>query len=60
MLSITFQVQVYEIAHEEMPKSFVLNGAKEVTAEQIQKLLGLGPRSAQQSQPQQPSLTGNR
>jgi len=53
---ITFgkTVQVYELAFEELPKSYVFSGTKDVTAKQVQDLLTLGvkgaPRAQQQSQ----------
>jgi protein transport protein SEC23 len=44
---ITFgkTVQVYELAFEELPKSYVFNGTKDVTGKQVEALLQLGNRS---------------
>lgn len=44
---ITFgkTVQVYELAFEEIPKSYVFNGAKDIGAKQLESLLHLGPKT---------------
>eukprot|EP01114_Cavostelium_apophysatum_P003750 TRINITY_DN1387_c0_g2_i2.p1 TRINITY_DN1387_c0_g2~~TRINITY_DN1387_c0_g2_i2.p1 ORF type:complete len:752 (+),score=199.83 TRINITY_DN1387_c0_g2_i2:97-2352(+) len=41
---ITFgkTVQVYELGFEELPKSYVFNGAKDYTSQQIQTMLAIG------------------
>jgi protein transport protein SEC23 len=55
------QVQVFELAFAECPKSYVFRGNKDVTAKQIQQLLGLGGARAQQGATQTPSqITPNR
>ncbi|ELR18642.1 Protein transport protein sec23, putative [Acanthamoeba castellanii str. Neff] len=62
---ITFgtTVQVFELAFAECPKSYVFRGNKDVTAKQIQQLLGLGGAARPQQTPsaQTPSqITPNR
>jgi len=42
-------VQLYELGFDEIPKSYVFNGAKDVTAKQISDLLNLGGKPASQS-----------
>lgn len=39
------QVQLFELGFTECPKSYVFRGNKDVTAKQIQQLLGLGART---------------
>jgi len=39
-------VQVYELAFEEIPKSYVFSGSKDVTAKQVQDLLALANKPA--------------
>jgi protein transport protein SEC23 len=52
---------VFELAFAECPKSYVFRGNKDVTAKQIQQLLGLGGARAQQGATQTPSqITPNR
>ncbi len=46
-------MQVYELAFEELPKSYVFNGAKDVTAKQVQDLLALGAKGVPGRAPQQ-------
>ncbi|PRP83737.1 protein transport protein sec23 [Planoprotostelium fungivorum] len=42
-------VQLFELGVEEIPKSYVFNGSKDVTAKQISDLLSIGGRPAAQS-----------
>eukprot|EP01116_Phalansterium_solitarium_P022744 TRINITY_DN7629_c0_g2_i1.p1 TRINITY_DN7629_c0_g2~~TRINITY_DN7629_c0_g2_i1.p1 ORF type:complete len:479 (-),score=121.89 TRINITY_DN7629_c0_g2_i1:987-2423(-) len=55
---ITFgkTVQVYELAFEECPKSYVFSGTKDVTSKQLQDQLKLGAAR----NPQNPNTPGNR
>lgn len=56
------QVQVFELAFAECPKSYVFRGNKDVTAKQIQQLLGLGGAARPQGAPTQTptQITPNR
>eukprot|EP01119_Soliformovum_irregulare_P003835 TRINITY_DN14893_c0_g1_i1.p1 TRINITY_DN14893_c0_g1~~TRINITY_DN14893_c0_g1_i1.p1 ORF type:complete len:787 (-),score=161.44 TRINITY_DN14893_c0_g1_i1:43-2118(-) len=58
-------VQLFELGFEELPKSYVFNGTKEINAKQIDTLLSLGGRTAAPARnPQMPANTagpkGNR
>jgi protein transport protein SEC23 len=59
---ITFgrTVQVYELAFEEMPKSFVFNGSKDVTTKQVEALLQIGNKGAPRQPGQAPQSRTNR
>jgi len=56
---ITFgkMVQVYELGFEELPKSYVFNGAKDYTSQQIQTMLGTVKQSTRGLQQMQTSPT---
>lgn len=55
---ITFgkMVQVHELCNEGCSKSYVFRGTKDLTAKQIQDMLGIGRPSPQQPQQQQPRM----
>jgi len=56
---ITFgkTVQVYELAFEDLPKSYVFNGTKDVAAKQLEALLQLGGKSMARA-PGQTTMVG--
>lgn len=51
-------VQVHELGCEGCSKSYVFRGTKDLTAKQIQDMLGIGKYHHQQQQPQQPRGPG--
>lgn len=54
--------QIYDLSFDEMPKSYVFSGSKEVTTQQIQNLLGNKPAAAAPGvrQPMTVNPKGNR
>lgn len=55
------QVQVYELAFEHCPKSYVFRGNKEITPKQVAEMLGLTAVAAQRPQGgAQPVVAKNR
>ncbi|XP_075223627.1 transport protein Sec23 isoform X2 [Lycorma delicatula] len=57
---ITFgkMVQVHELGCEGCSKSYVFRGVKDLTAKQIQDMLGIGKMAAAAQQPMQPRMPG--
>jgi len=60
LISFGKTVQVYELSFEELPKSYVFNGSKDVTSKQVQDLLSLGSKGPRRPEQIQSSSKGNR
>lgn len=57
LVTFGMHVQVYELGFDVLNKSYIFQGSKEYTAQQVQQQLGIGPSTASR-QPASPSRPG--
>lgn len=60
LITIGTTVQIYELAFEELPKSYVFNGTKDVSAKQVSELLSLAPKGTQRNPQMAQPVQGNK